>query len=222
MACVIRVLVVADVRLYREGVADVLQRQEQLAVVGTAKDPPEGIVQARELRPDVVVMDLTMHEGPGAVRELTTAVPGLRVVALSVSEEPDEVIAWVEAGISAYVTPDGSIDDLTEAIVAAVRDELRCSNRIAAALRRRVTALAAGPRDPPRATARLTRREREIVALIDEGLGNKEIATRLQIELPTVKNHVHHIIEKLGARGRSEAAWLLRQQELRRPIGTLP
>ncbi|HEY7618466.1 MAG TPA: response regulator transcription factor [Solirubrobacteraceae bacterium] len=209
----IDVVVVADVRLYREGLADVLGRQGVLRVGAAVGDIPAAIAAARGAVFDVAVVGLEARDGLAAVRELRESAPGLRVVALSVADEPDEVVAWAEAGISAYVTRDGSIDELVAAIVGAMRDELPCSDRVAAALLRRVTALASRPGDRHPA-ARLTRREREIVALIDEGLANKEIAARLQIELPTVKNHVHHVLEKLGARRRSEAAWRLRQQDL--------
>jgi two-component system, NarL family, nitrate/nitrite response regulator NarL len=208
----VEVLVVADVCLYREGLADLLDRRDELDVVGKAASVDEAVEQARRWMPQVAVIDLRTAAGPAAVRDLTGAVPGLRVVALSVVEEPDEVVAWAEAGISAYVSRDGSIDDVVGAITAAVCDELPCTGRIAAALLRRVTALAADPQgDLP--AARLTRREREIVALIDEGLANKEIATRLQIQVPTVKNHVHNVLEKLGVRRRSEAARRLRRQD---------
>jgi two-component system, NarL family, nitrate/nitrite response regulator NarL len=206
----IDVIVIADVRLYQEGLANVLGGQEGLRVVATAASLGEAIEAYRRRVPQVAVLDLGMEEGLAAVRSLSVAAPGVRIVALSVVEEADEVIAWAEAGISAYVTRDGSIDQLVGAVTSAVRGELPCSGRIAAALLRRVTALASEPGGRP-AHARLTRREREIVALIDEGLANKEIATRLQLQLPTVKNHVHNILEKLGARRRSEAAWRLRQ-----------
>jgi two-component system nitrate/nitrite response regulator NarL len=210
----IDVLVVTDVRLYREGLAEVLDRHEDLRVVGAAADAASAIAAVRRSPCDVAVVDLGTDEGLAAVRELGLAAPDVRMVALAVTEEADEVIAWAEAGISAFVTRDGSIADLVSAVAGAMQDELPCSGRIAAALMRRVAALASEPSAlAPR--ARLTRREREIVALIDEGLANKEIAARLRIELPTVKNHVHHILEKLGARRRSEAAWQLRQQDLR-------
>jgi DNA-binding NarL/FixJ family response regulator len=208
----VEVLVVADVCLYREGLADLLDRRDELEVVGMAASVREAVEQAQRSRPQVAVMDLRTAAGPAAVRDLTGAVPGLRVVALSIVEEPDEVIAWAEAGISAYVSRDGSIDDVVGAITAAVSGELACTGRIAAALLRRVTVLSA-ENDADLPAARLTRREREIVALIDEGLANKEIATRLQIQVPTVKNHVHNVLEKLGVRRRSEAARRLRRQD---------
>ena len=209
----IDVLVVADVRLYREGLADVLGRQDRLRVGAVAGGIPPAIAAVRRRSFDVAVVGLEGSAGLAAVRDLRAAAPGLRVVALSVADEPNEVVAWAEAGISAYVTRDGSIDELVAAIVGAMRDELPCSERVAAALLRRVTALASRSEDR-QPSACLTRREREIVGLIDEGLANKEIAARLQIELPTVKNHVHHALEKLGARRRSEAAWRMRQQDL--------
>src|SRR5919197_2034664 len=139
------VLVVADVCLYREGLADLLDRRDELEVVGVAASVEEAVEQARRCMPQVAVIDLRTAAGPAAVRDLTGAVPGLRVVALSVVEEPDEVIVWAEAGISAYVSRDGSIDDVVSAITAAVCGELPCTGRIAAALLRRVTALAAEP-----------------------------------------------------------------------------
>ena len=206
------VLVVADVCLYREGLADVLDRHDALHVVGVAASVDEAIALARQQPSHVAVIDLRAA-GPAAVRDLRVAVPGLHVVALSVIEEPEEVVAWAEAGISAYVSRDGSIDDVVAAVTAVVRGELPCTDRIAAALMRRVATLAAQSGDSLPA-ARLTRREREIVALIDEGLANKEIASRLQIQLPTVKNHVHNVLEKLGVHRRSEAAHRLRRKDL--------
>ena len=207
---------VADVRLYREGIADLLDRKPDFQVVATVAGAGS-VDAARACQADVAVVHLTSPAGHGAVREMLVAAPEMRIVALSIADDPDAVVPWAEAGISAYVPPEGTTADLEAAIRGAATGVLSCSGRVAAGLLRRVAALAASTAEPgPR--ARLTRREREIVALIDEGLANKEIASRLQIELPTVKNHVHHILEKLGARGRSEAAWRLRQHDLGHPV----
>jgi DNA-binding NarL/FixJ family response regulator len=209
----VAVLVVSDVCLYREGLAEVFDRHDALCVVGVAASIDEAIAVANRCAPHAAVIDLRTAAAPDLVRDLTRAAPGLRVVALSVVEEPDEIVAWAEAGISAYVSRDGSVEDVVAVITAAVRDELHCTQRVAAALMRRVAVLAAeSVIDVP--AAQLTRREREIVALIEEGLGNKDIATRLQIQLPTVKNHVHHVLRKLGVQRRSEAAYRLRQRGL--------
>ena len=162
-----------------------------------------------QVRPDVVVVDTATPDGLSTVRALARRCPGVRIVALGVPEHEPELIACAEAGISGYVNRDGSIDDLIAAIDSVARGEMLCSPRIAAALVRRVAALA-GERSPVGTEARLTRREIEVARLIDEGLSNKEIAQRLCIELPTVKNHVHHILGKLDVRRRGEAAARLR------------
>jgi two-component system, NarL family, nitrate/nitrite response regulator NarL len=209
----IQLLVIADVRLYRESLAEPLDRDPRLQVVATASSLGEGVDCARRHGPRVAVIDLGADAGLVAVRALSAAMPELRLVALSIVEEPDEVVTWAEAGISAYVPRDGSLQQVAAAVVAATQDELACSGMIAAALLRRVAVLA-GEAAYEASTPRLTSRERQIVALIDEGLANKEIAGRLQIELPTVKNHVRNILEKLGARRRTEAVHRLRQQEL--------
>jgi DNA-binding NarL/FixJ family response regulator len=132
-------------------------------------------------------------------------------VTLGVDDGDDDVLAWAEAGVSGYVARDASFEDLVETVRAVARGELRCSPRLAATLLRRVTALAG---DAPHSATRLTQREREISSLLEAGLSNKEIAGRLYIELPTVKNHVHNILRKVGASRRGEAAALLRRDAL--------
>jgi DNA-binding NarL/FixJ family response regulator len=112
------------------------------------------------------------------------------------------------------VLRDGTVDDLVATIESASRGELRCSAKIAAALLRRVADLAT-ERDISKTNARLTRREQENACLVEEGLSNKEIAARLFIEVATVKNHVHNILEKLQVRTRGEAAAAVRRRGLR-------
>lgn len=206
---VTRVIVVANIRLYREGLAHTLGSQAHIDVLG-ATDTGAAAVGAVDLvRPDVVVVDTATPDGLSTVRALAGRCPGARIVALGVPEHEPELIACAEAGISGYVNRDGSIDDLIAAIDSVARGEMLCTPRIAAALVRRVATLA-GERSTAGTEARLTRREIEIGRLIDEGLSNKEIAQRLCIELPTVKNHVHHLLGKLDVRRRGEAAARLR------------
>jgi len=122
------------------------------------------------------------------------------------------VIACAEAGVSGYVTREASLDELTGVVESVARGESPCSPRISALLLRRV-AETAGRRTETDAARRLTRREAEIVGLIDEGLSNKQIAGRLSIELATVKNHVHSILEKLQVERRAEAAARVRSRQ---------
>ncbi len=207
----IRLVVAAEIRLYREGIADVLARESDVRVVGTAAEPGDALRTVLECEPDVALLDLGTERGLATVRALRREVPGVRLVTLGVDDGDDDVLAWAEAGVSGYVSRDASFEDLVETVRAVARGELPCSPRLAATLLSRVTALAG---DAPQSTTRLTQREREISSLLEAGLSNKEIARRLYIELPTVKNHVHNILRKVGASRRGEAAALLRRDAL--------
>jgi DNA-binding NarL/FixJ family response regulator len=206
----IRIVVAGDIRLYRDGVVLHLQRDPRFSVAGVAGDHAELLRRAREARPTIVILDMAMAASLAAVRDLARELPETRVVALTVPEHERAVIACAEAGISGYVLRDGSLDDLTRTIESAAQGEAIVSPRMAASLLRRVTVLAADRAEPP-AIEELTAREREIVGLIDEGLSNKQIAGRLNIELATVKNHVHRVLEKLHVNRRGEIGSRLRR-----------
>jgi two-component system nitrate/nitrite response regulator NarL len=212
---VIEVLVVAGVRFYRDGIAAALTADPRFAVVGSAGDVREAAASLDMLEPDVVLLDLAGADGPALVRSLLERAPGARVVALGVREAEDDVLPLAEAGVAGYVTRDGSVEDLLAAVESVAAGETICSPRITATLLRRVALLARDRgAEQPNPERDLTSRERQIVALIDEGLSNKEIATRLRIELATVKNHVHNILEKLHVRRRGEAAAAVRRQPM--------
>ena|SRR5438093_10151078 len=205
-----RILVAASVRLYREGLAAILGRLDSIDLAGTAASRVETVEQIRVLAPEVVVLDTTMSGSVATVRAIVAAAPGTRIVAIAVPEQEEAVLACAEAGVAGFVTRDASIWDLVDVIESAARDEAICSPQVAASLLRRVATLAA-EQAPVSAAERLTSREREIVRLIDDGLSNKQIAGELHIELPTVKNHVHNILEKLQVQRRSEAAARVRE-----------
>jgi two-component system, NarL family, nitrate/nitrite response regulator NarL len=214
----IGVVVIVETRLYREGLVRILQRHPRVEVLGSAADLDQGITQATRARADAVLLDTGAAANQVALRCAVDALVPTRVVAFGIAETEEVVIRCAEAGIAGYVPHEAAVEELVEVLEGVVRDEVVCSPRLAATLLRRVGALAR-ERDPAPATdvIRLTSRETQIVALIDEGLSNKEIASRLQIELPTVKNHVHHIFEKLRVSRRSEAAARIRS--LRRAAG---
>jgi DNA-binding NarL/FixJ family response regulator len=178
-------------------------------VVGTAQDAAIALEQLSALAPDVVVVDRAMPDALStakSIAELSCA----KVVAFAIADMDQAVIECAEAGLAGYVTRDGSVEDLVDAVERAMRGEVLCSPRVAATLFRRLAALsAAAPATAPRETE-LTQREREIGLLIERGLSNKEIARHLSIGTATVKNHVHHILEKLDVRRRGEAAASLR------------
>ena len=204
----IRVVLVARVRLYREGLAQMLGHRDGLTLLAALADPMEAVAVVQELAPDVVLIDMTTSESHAGMREIRRLFPDVSVVAFGLVEVERDVLTCVEAGASGYVTRDGSVDDLVRVVESAARGELQCSPRIAGSLLRRVAALASD-RDPGAAAARLTTREREIGRLIGQDLSNKQIAGRLGIEVATVKNHVHNLLEKLNVHRRSEAARLV-------------
>lgn len=204
----IRTAIVGDIGIYREGLAEILDRQPTINVVGTRRSRAEALGCVGELRPDVLLIDMVMPDSIDLVRSLAGHEPEMRIVALSVRELEADVIACAEAGVAGYVTREASLGDVIDAVESAARGETICSPRMAASLLRRVGTLAAEREvaaKPP-----LTARELQVVGLIDEGLSNKQIASRLRIELPTVKNHVHNILEKLKVDRRAEAAAVVR------------
>lgn len=207
---VTRLLIVTDVRLYREGLAQILSRKESLRVVGTAGTMSDALDRLRSDPADVVLVDMAMPEGLDTVRMIAARAPDVKVVGLAVPEVGRDVIACAEAGAAAYVPRDGSLRDLIDAIRGAAQGEARSTPRVVGSLLQRLAALAA-ERSGGRAGAPLTARERQILRLIGEGCTNKEIAAALSIGVPTVKNHVHNILEKLRVRRRADAAAFYRR-----------
>jgi DNA-binding NarL/FixJ family response regulator len=208
------VFIVTPIKLYRDGIAHFLQSSSELVVLGTAEESATTIRRARELLPDVILLDMALDESRATARALRAALPHTALVALAVPESEADILGCAEAGISAYVPLEGSLQELLATVRDAVRGEARCSPRIAASLIRRIAALSSRESEPAtsaQATGRLTAREREVLVLIEDGLSNKQIARRLYIELSTVKNHVHSILEKLGATSRSDAAARVRR-----------
>jgi two-component system, NarL family, nitrate/nitrite response regulator NarL len=206
----IRVLVIADTRLYREGLTQVLGRTGSLVVTAAVTDAHEAAPVIEREAVDVVLLGLTAAESVHAARALTAAHGALRVVALAVDDRPEEVVPLAEVGICGYVPRDAALADLVRTLRSVVRGESPCSPAVAAGLLRRLAALA-GNGHSPEATRALTVREQEVLALMGEGLSNKQIAQRLCIEVPTVKNHVHHVFEKLEVHRRTEAIAVVRR-----------
>jgi len=205
VAADVRVLIVAAVRLYRDGIAASLDRIERLLVVGTARSRFEALDLIARHSPDVLVLDAATDDSIDLVRTLHTTAPALKTLAFGVEGHEGEIIAFAQAGVAGYVASDASIDTLTSAIGDVMRGDLVCPPLVAATLLRHLGTTSAGA-PPARPAFDLTARELEVVSLIDAGLSNKEIAGRLHIEVATVKNHVHHLLEKLQVTSRAEAA----------------
>ena len=201
---VVRVAIIAEIRLYREGLAELLAGAG-IEVAGSAAGADVGLECLRTSRPDVALVDMAMPGWRMIPNALTMAVPETRIVALGVLETEPHVLACAEAGVAGYVPRDASAADLVDTLDGVVRGEVVCPPEIIGSLFRRVGALAL-ERRPALAVHRLTARELEVVDLIDEGLSNKQIARRLSIESSTVKNHVHNVLDKLEVHRREEAA----------------
>lgn len=212
-----RIIVVSDTRLYCEGLALSLARVDHIAVIGIADSVVSALACIEKKNPDVILLDFAMHDALKLPHAVAAARMRVKVVAFSVAETEDQVCECAEAGIAGYVARNGSKEDLVAAIKNAVRGEVHCPPRVAASLFRRLAARVQTARQQ-HPEPRLTGREEDIVALIDRGLSNKEIARQLKISLPTVKNHVHDILEKLHVRRRGAAAALLRETALARTI----
>ena len=208
----IDVVIVSEIRVHREGLARLLEDEPGVAVVGQAAAAREAVALVAERRPRIVLLD-AVGETRSIARALRDASSETNVVVVGLASTDEDVVAWAEAGVIGYVDRDASRTELVETVHSVARGEAPISPRLAATLLRRVATLAGG-HAAPATDVRLTKRELEIVALIDEGLSNKAIAQRLCIELPTVKNHVHNVLDKLNVRRRSEAAALVRRRGL--------
>jgi len=204
----VRVFIVAPVRAYREALAEALDRAASIRVAGTAADAPAAAQSLQTALPDAILIDPSLPGGTPAIRAIVHAAGEARVVALGVGDDGPELIAYAEAGVTGLVTHDESLIGLTAAIRSATRGELHVSPKAAALLLQRLALLGAAHREP-HPTDDLTRREAEVLRLLEDGLTNKQIASELCIQQPTVKQHVHHILAKLNVSRRGEAVALI-------------
>jgi two-component system, NarL family, nitrate/nitrite response regulator NarL len=204
------------IRLYREALTELLGREPDLEVGAAVATADQCLDAVHACRAEMVLVDGDAPDATDALARLKRLAQPPHVVALGLPEEEAALVAYAEAGVSAYVTREDSLAELIATLRAAAMGDLRCSSRTAGILMRHVAKLAAelNSRAAAAQPVHLTRRELEIASLMDAGLPNKQIAQRLQIELPTVKNHIHHILEKLDVNGRGEATAVLRARGL--------
>jgi DNA-binding NarL/FixJ family response regulator len=210
----IRVLIVDDHAVVREGLRAFLELQDGLDVVGEAADGEEAIAAAQALEPDVILMDLVMPrlDGVGAMRALRTRLPASRVIVLTSFLDDERLLPAIREGAAGYLLKDVEPSELARAIRAAHAGEAIIDPTVAARL---VKAIAEGPGPAgDEELERLTRREREVLGLLAHGRSNKRIAFELGISEKTVKTHVGHLFAKLGVTDRTQAALLAVQRGL--------
>lgn len=201
----IRILVVDDHPLFREGVVHSLAAQSDLAVVGQAASGEEALRLAQELLPDVVLLDIAMPGwgGLATAEKLATACPATKVVMLTVAEDEDKLLAAFSAGVRGYVLKGVSARDLASVVRSVEQGEVYVSPSLAAGI---LVALTHGrPVDP---LGELTERERDILKLVGQGLTNREIGEHIHLSEKTIKHYITNILQKLQVRSRVEAALL--------------
>jgi DNA-binding NarL/FixJ family response regulator len=202
----IRLAIVDDQTLIREGLAALLSLTPDLTVVGKAADGREAVALVAEQGPDVVLMDVRMPgmNGVAATREICARYPHTRVIVLTTFDDDDYVFASLQAGASGYLLKDADPDRLA----AAIRAVHAGDSILDPAVTQKVIRRATRPDMEPALTERLTPREREVLQSMATGAANAEIAAQLCLAEGTVKNHVSHILDKLGAHNRAHAVRL--------------
>ena len=205
----IRILLIEDNRLLREGIVMTLKGQKDFKVVAASDGNHHSLQQVRDARPDLILMDLGLRNQNGlrTVGTLTKELPTIKIIGMGLIPAQSDVVECMEAGASGFILKDATVKDFLAAIRSVARGEKVLPPVLAGSLFSHIVenAISKGRGEPLKAV-KMTKREREIIALIAEGLSNKEIAQRLNIATFTVKSHVHNILEKLALHSRLQIA----------------
>lgn len=212
----IRVLLVDDHVLFRKGVASLLAQTKDLQVVGEAGNGEEALEKAKELMPDLVLMDIYMPDCDGltATRWIKEALPYIKIVILTVSEEDQTLFEAIKSGAQGYLLKKIEPQELFEMLRGVSRGEAPISRATAAKILNEFARQAKRGPEQPLPEERLTQREQEVLELLTKGATNKEIAQALHISENTVKNHLKNILEKLHLENRVQAVAFALQKGL--------
>jgi DNA-binding NarL/FixJ family response regulator len=213
----IRVLLVDDHALFREGLAGIIASQPDMQVVGEASDGFEGFVKARELNPDLILMDIQMPgmDGLETTRQIKRIMPNVKIVMLTVRKDDEKLFEAIKEGAQGYLLKDIRSHEMLAMLRGALHGEAALSPELAGRVLeefRRLSQLVLP--EPEIENFTLTEREQEILSLVARGMKDKEIAESLTVSLNTVKTHMRNILSKLQVSSRREAARLARQKGL--------
>lgn len=200
----VRILIVDDHAVVRQGLITFLELQDEIEVVGEASNGKEAIQRVQELEPDVVLMDLVMPvmDGLTAIKQIKQMRPSTEVIALTSFADDEKVFTAIRSGATGYLLKDVQPNDLVKAVLAADRGEVQLHPEVAKLLMHEVVA----PAKEVDSLDELTEREREVLGLLGLGMSNKEIAYKISVSEKTVKAHVSSILNKLNLPGRTHAA----------------
>ena len=205
----IRVVVTIETRIYRDGIAQLLENYSDIEIVAATSNLQETLDICLATSPNILLVDATFPETRQTIRKLKQEIRNLKIILLSMKACRHQMSRFAGEGVLEFVTRDDSIDDLRQAIMAAMKDGFWCSSQVAKLLLEQT---------PPTYEVQdrfsdlpLTRQQANVLLLLESGISNKEIARKLHIETATVKNHVHHVLQKLKVNSRGEAAAVYRR-----------
>ncbi|MCP4494554.1 MAG: response regulator transcription factor [Gammaproteobacteria bacterium] len=212
----IKVIIFSDIRIYCEGLSEVLSNTGSIKVVAAESHLEGAVEKIGALNPDVVLLDMTMSGSCQIAQNIIQSIPQARIVALAAPVDKDRAIRSAEVGITGYVAREASMSELVETLKIAKKGEYCYPPKVATYIFnqfRKVSEPASQadivPINSETLTKALTGRERQITRFISEGMPNKQIARKLSIEVSTVKNHVHNILAKLQVKNRAQVAALM-------------
>jgi two-component system nitrate/nitrite response regulator NarL len=212
----IRILLVEDNRFLREGIASMLNGEADMTVMPSSGSNGGNLLDVRKLGPHVVLLGLGLRNQNGVdiVASLTKGFPGIKVIGMGLIPSQLDIVEWVEAGASGFILKDATKEDFLGTIRAVAGGAKVLPTSLTGSLFSHVIehSLKKGKGELTSAV-RMTKRERENISLIAEGLSNKEIAQRLNVSTYTVKSHVHHILEKLALHSRLQIATIFHNDE---------
>jgi len=216
----IKVIIISDIKIYCEGLGQILSQIDSIEITGLENNIEDAIKKIELSEPDVVLLDMNMVDSCSVAHAIVGVCSHTKVLALAVPEDESNIIECAEAGIAGYIAREASLDELIDTVIGTKKGEFYCPPKIAAFIFKTVQNIAQSAKKNylPKVISNesqqfegLTKRERQIVSLLVDGMSNKQIARSLCIEVSTVKNHVHNVLVKLGVKSRTQAVSLLQR-----------